>query len=124
MTEVVVTLSSALLTAPGISESKVLFDSTVAFPGKRMAQGAGLKRIKIDVTHDQDASIRLDKSDDRGATWVTAQPAVTAAAASQPANEALDVSGYDDFRVVWVNGGTAQTVWEPSVSLSEERSGI
>lgn len=122
--EAIVTLDSTALIPPTGSGETVLFDSSVACPGKRQLQGGGFRRIKLDITHNQDGELKIEKSTDRGANWILAEPEIVASAGGAPANEAFDISSYDDFRVLWANGGVDQTIWEPSVSLSIERSGV
>jgi hypothetical protein len=109
--------------APGAdSELYVLFDSTVAFLGARMAQGAGIKRIIIGVNHSDAGDFVLSKSADRGATWQIVTT-VAAASTSDDEEDPFDalIENYDDFKVEWENGNVAQDPWMVSIALSDER---
>lgn len=100
-----------------------LFDSTVAFPGARMAQMAGMKRIRISLQHSDDGDFVLSKSEDRGATWLEIdRQGVTAAADTDSFYDAV-ITPYDDFKVDWANtGNSAQDPWVPSIALDNEAS--
>lgn len=116
-------------TAPGADSNFYdLFDTTVACTGKRQLQMAGLNRIVLHINHagagSADGIVHIDRSDDRGATWVTdAQTAIQANEADTPHDIDLVFEPYDDFRVRWENdGGAAQTTWQVLITLAGERS--
>lgn len=98
-----------------------LFNSAIACTGKRQINGAGggMKRFVWNIVFDLPGELRLDKSDDRGASWVTVGAAV---AAVTGVDGGFLIEHYDDFRIVWVNGGVSQTVWNVDIALDGERS--
>lgn len=109
-------------TAPGAdSNTYVLFSSVSAFPGKRMHSHCGLKRFVCGVRHSSAGTINLYKSDDRGTNWFLVD---TFSAASTTAEDLYDalVEHMDDFKLEWVNTGSAQTTWEVSLALSSGRA--
>lgn len=99
-----------------------LLNTAIACTGKRQLNGVGgaMKRFVWNIVFDAAATIRLDKSDDRGVTWVTVGAAVTPVTG---VDGGFLIEHYDDFRIVWVNGGAGnQTVWEVDIALDGERS--
>lgn len=98
-----------------------LFSSVVALPGERMAQGAGVKRIIIDLKHSHDGTFRLSKSTDRGTNWTIVNEQAATGGGTDSNTYDANIEPYDDFKVDWVNGGTAQNPWVPSIALSNER---
>lgn len=103
------------------SNTYVLFSSVTAFPGKRYAGMTGMKRMVVGVRHSSAGTINLYKSADRGTNWVLAD---TFSAASTTAEDLYDalVEHMDDFKVEWVNTGSAQTTWVVSLALSSGRA--
>jgi hypothetical protein len=98
-----------------------LFDTAIACTGKRQINGAGggMKRFLWNIVLDEAGVIRLDKSSDRGSNWVTV---VSGIAVVTGVDGGLLIQHYDDFRIVFTNGGTDQTVWEVDLMLTGERS--
>lgn len=103
------------------SNTYVLFSSVTAFPGKRFAGMYGMKRFVCGVRHSSAGTINLYKSADRGTNWVLAD---TFSAASTTAEDLYDalVEHMDDFKVEWVNTGSAQSPWVVSLALSSGRA--
>lgn len=100
-------------TAPTDSNTIVLFDSTVAWPAKRQHQYAGIRRFNWHIRRSHNGTVRLRKSDDRGANWSTVSD-------TGDAEGSFEVHRYDDFQVQWVNGGTTQTTWDVDINLTEK----
>ena len=109
-------------TAPGAdSNTYLLFSSVTAFPGKRMHSGLGLKRFVCGVRHSSAGTINLYKSADRGTTWVLADTFSAASTTLEDVYDAL-VEHFDDFKVEWVNTGSAQSPWVVSLAFSSNRA--
>jgi hypothetical protein len=111
-------------TAPiGDSATYALFSTVTTFPGARMPQGAGLKRLVVDLKHSQNGTFKLYKSSDRGTNWYQVDEAA-ATATGATASDVYDalIEEYDDFKLDWTNGGVAQATWNVSIALSSERS--
>jgi hypothetical protein len=107
---------------PGADSSTyVLFSSVVAFPGKRMHSGLGLKRFVCGVRHSSAGTINLYKSTDRGTNWVLCDTFSAASTTLEDLYDAL-VEHFDDFKVEWVNSGSAQSPWTVSLALSSGRA--
>lgn len=95
----------------------VLFDSTT-LKGWRHA---GIKRMMLSLDHSHDGTLKEYKSVDGGVTWIQieADEAITAVAAEDTFRE-YQVQPYDDWRLVWENGGSAQTSWTVSLAGDTE----
>ena len=106
-----------------------LFSSVVAFPGANMAQNHGLKRLFITVDNPQSGTAKFYRSIDaqngvaRGTNWVQVGGDFAATASSTDVFT-LDVmiDGFPDFKVDWVNGGSAQTGWTVTIALDGGRA--
>lgn len=103
------------------SNTYVLFSSVTAFPGKRMHSYGGMKRFVVGVRHSSAGTINLYKSSDRGANWVLADTFSAASTTLEDLYDAL-VEHFDDFKVEWVNSGSAQSPWVVSMALSSGRA--
>lgn len=96
-----------------------LFSSVTAFPGAGMHQQQGLHTLRYDIKNDQAGTLKLYKSADRGTTWSqVAQTSIAAAAAGVSNTDTFSVEAYPDFKLDWVNGGSAQATWAVSLNLS------
>ncbi len=100
-----------------------LFSSVTAFTGAGMHAANGLKRLIVDIKHNQNGTLKLYKSLDRGVNWHQVDE-VSATATGATASDIYDalVEEYRDFKLDWTNGGSAQTTWAISVALSGERA--
>jgi hypothetical protein len=109
------------------SNTYVMFDSTVTF-------GVGIdgdvrnhtliaheiSRVIFSLNNNQAGTIRAYRSTNKGTNWDQVGGDIVVAAAP-----ATDINGpYDfltdahpDFRISWINGGTAQTTWRPSITM-------
>lgn len=105
------------------SNTYPIFSSVTAFPGKRFAQMFGLKRLFITVDNPQSGTVKYYRSADRGTNWVQVggDQAATASATDVFTFDAVFL-GFDDFKVDWVNGGSAQTGWTVTISLDSGRA--
>lgn len=103
------------------SNTYVLFSSVEAFPGKRMAPGVGYKRFVLGVRHSSAGTVNLYKSADRGTNWVLVDTFSAASTTEEDLYDAL-IEHMDDFKVEWVNSGSAQNPWVVSMALSPERT--
>jgi hypothetical protein len=107
---------------PGADSSTyVLFSSVAAFPGKRMHSALGMKRLVVGVRHSSAGTINLYKSVDRGTNWVLCDTFSAASTTLEDLYDAL-VEHFDDFKVEWVNTGSAQNPWTVSLALSSGRA--
>src|SRR6187402_2649061 len=113
---------TSTLAAPGAnSDTYVLFSSVTAFNGKKMAPINGYKRFVVGVRHSSAGTINLYKSVDRGVVWVLADTFSAASTTLEDVYDAL-VEHFDDFKVEWVNTGSAQSPWVVSMALTPERA--
>lgn len=117
---------SAIVTYAGATPAAdsltyVLFSSVACFPGKRAASGAGYRRFVVGVRHSSAGTINLYKSVDRGTVWVLADTFAAASTTLEDVYDAL-IEHFDDFKVEWVNSGSAQNPWVVSMALSPERA--
>lgn len=96
---------------PGNAENIVLFSSTVAF-GARAAQHYRCYWVDVALTTNQAAgtqTVAVQKSNDGGTTWITV--GTPTAVGNGNTEVSFFVSPYQDFRVLYVNGTTPQTLF-------------
>lgn len=105
------------------SSEYVLFDSTLCFGGGLMAV-KGIDRAQFNPDNPAAGSLKSYSSPDKGVTWylnsVTAvapnASVITSGQAVPPYDFGL--SGFVDWKLAWLNGGTAQTGWQPTLTLT------
>lgn len=100
-----------------------LFSSVTAFTGASMAQNNGLKRLFVVINNVQTGTLKLYYSLDRGTNWVQTGGDISPTAAGATVTTELDalIESFPDFKLDWVNGGSAQTGWSVTIALSDER---
>jgi hypothetical protein len=99
-------------TAPGAdSNTYLIFDSTKQFPGG--LQTFNISRIQLALNNSQSGTLKAYFSEDVGVTWNEyndqAVTAMSSSASAQPFDYSVDA--YTDWKLAWVNGGSAQTTW-------------
>lgn len=114
--------------APGAdSDTYVLFSSTVAFPGGQQFQGAGVKKLVLNIKNSHLGTLNTYRGSARTTlnetTWT--QISTEALAAGTSTTSSLRdylMEPFSDFKLEWVNGGSAQTTWVIDLALTDERS--
>jgi hypothetical protein len=124
-------------TTPGAdSNTYILFDSTVCFaaPNHSNGKSTGLRshcisRVCVNLENGAAGTLKSYRSSNKGTTWYQFGGDIVVAAAA-----ATDISGpydylvdtYDDVRISWVNGGSAQDPWSPEVTAvrGDRASGV
>jgi hypothetical protein len=109
-------------TAPTGAGSTTLFDSIAAW-GQDALPGLDVKRISFNTMNDQAGTLNASRAV-RGSTTYDIYMSI---AVGIPA--ANNISGPYDFlidtywnwKLVWVNGGSNQTVWRPEMHGHEDR---
>lgn len=112
-------------TAPGAdTNTYVIFSSVVALNGARMAQSAGMKRLVVDMKHAGTGTLNLYRSQNRGTTWsqVDTTGVLPIPAATESTIYDHYIEPYPDFKLEWVNGGSAQSTWIIDLALTDERA--
>lgn len=113
MTEPLTVWKYTGLTPGANANTYVLFSTVVALPGAGMLSSAGISRIKLGLEHDQAGTLNSYRSSNRGTTWIQlSTTAVAAPAASTTSEVDFLVDGYADWKLEWVNGGLAQTIFD------------
>lgn len=121
---------------PGNAEVVSLFDTVNMFPSMASAlPGFHMKRLQLDILHDQAGTLKWYKTQSRGLTSVTGAGSsattvwlqIGTLAVAAPAANTTDtfdflVEEYADFKLEWTNGATPQTVFSVDVALSDERN--
>ncbi len=110
---------------PGIGEAVILFSSTVAF-GPRCATHYRCYYFDVSIQASQTGSLSLFVSPDGGTTYTQVIGAPIAALAATPVGATpvcFYVAPYADWRVVWVNGGAAQTTWAVDMIIDHTSRG-
>lgn len=91
--------------------------------GKGALPAFGYKRLLLDLKHDQAGTLNWYKSHDRGTTWLQIDTEAIADPASTDSTvRDFLIEEYPDFKLEWVQGDAAQTVFVPSIVLSPERA--
>lgn len=98
------------------SADYTLFDSTTAFTGGLLNHC--ISRITFSINSNQSGTLKASFSTDGGANWTLYNSTAVAAYSSPSAGGPYDylVDTYPDFRLVWGNGGSAQTTWRVSLT--------
>lgn len=88
-----------------------LFSTVTAFNGARSGFPLyGIETFVLDIDCDNDGTLKIYKSQDGGTNWYQIEEeAITGPAASAGIHRAYDVAAYSDWKIDWVNGGSAQT---------------
>lgn len=97
-----------------------LFNTALVYTGRRQFRAGGIRKFVFNIVHDQAATLRLHKSNDRFVTN-DVEISSTVLAAGVTEGEFL-VELYDDFRVVFENGGIDQGQFEVDIALSDDRA--
>lgn len=119
---------AVVASTPGTdSNTYIMFDSTVTFAAPNQSNSKsttlfahGITRIEFTLSNSQAGTLKAYRSVDKGTNWDQVGGDIAVAA-----NAATDINGpydflvdpYADFRISWVNGGTAQATWRPAISL-------
>lgn len=109
--------------APGADANDyVLFDSSTVFPGLGYFAMLKMQRLVISILNSQAGTLKGYRSaTERGAgapQWTQVYQASVAAASGNNANwYDLLVAPYDDYKLVWTNGGVAQATWVLDAAL-------
>jgi len=105
---------------PGADSSDYdLFNTVTAFPGASVLAMLGEGQLELNLAYDKAGYLKLYKSQDRGASWAqVAEEQVFTPAAATYLQRYYNVSAHRDTRLVWTNGGTAQTTWVVDVETS------
>lgn len=106
-------------TAPVDAETTTLFNSVTTY-GASVLPLTGISRLQFTVENSHSGTLKLYRSTNGGTNWDQAAGGDLAVAAAG----ATDVSGpydylidaYVDVKLDWVNGGTTQTTWRPSLT--------
>lgn len=104
-----------------------LFNSTLCFAAPSSKAGVPtafrsycISRLEFRLTNDQSGTLKFYTSVNGGTTW-----AQTGGDIAVLASSSTDINGpydflcdpYDDVKLDWVNGGSAQTTWAPGITL-------
>lgn len=105
----------------------VMFDSTVTFAAPNASNSKSttlaahdISRVLFGLKNSHLGTLKVYRSTDKGTNWDQYGGDVAV-----PASPSTDISGpYDllvdftaDCKVIWTNGGSAQTTWRPEVVL-------
>lgn len=109
-----------------------LFNSiTAGLPGNWPALH-GVYKIVIDIKHSHLGTLKWYKTDsdptnasDSGVTWgQMGQLSVATPASTEGSLAEIFIEAEKHVKVLWTNGGTAQTSWIVDISFSEQRAAV
>jgi hypothetical protein len=97
-----------------------LFSTVTTFGGANFCATYNIQRLLVSITNQNAGTLKGYRSSDRGTTWTQVFPdtAVAAPAAGSTNFYDLLISEYPDFKLDWVNGGSAQSPWLIDMSLT------
>lgn len=109
---------------PGADSNEyVLFSTTAAAPFKRFLALSGSRRFVLDLKNSHAGTLDAYYSADGGTNWIKySTEAIAAPAAGVTYTRDYLVEHYDDWKLVWTNGGSAQTTWVIQMALSPQRA--
>lgn len=105
---------------PGADASTyTLFSTVTAFPGANYCAMGGLGRLVLALANSAAGTLKGYVSEDRGINWTQILPdtAVSARTAGNQNPFDIRIGEYPDFKLDWVNGGSAQTTWLVEMAL-------
>ena len=111
------------IAAPTGSADTVIFDTTVHFGGGGMIPLMGVERIAFTAEHDQAGTLKAYRSTNKGTTWDLYDERAVAVSSGTEISGPFDyvVNTYQDWKLVWTNGGVNQgAAWRPEISFTEE----
>jgi hypothetical protein len=111
------------------SNEYVLFDSTKHFSAMKLTTN-GINRAQFVVDNPAAGSLKSYFSPDGGTTW-NLNSTTTVAARGGGATSGILASPFDfaisgaiDWKLAWLNSGTAQTGWQPTLTLSRGQKAL
>ncbi|HXU23058.1 MAG TPA: hypothetical protein VN697_03400 [Tepidiformaceae bacterium] len=111
------------------SNEYVLFDSTIAL-GAGLMQVKGIDRGQFMVDNPAAGTLKSYWSPDKGTTWNLNSTTSVAARGGGATSGILaspfdySLSGFADWKLAWLNSGTAQTGWQPTLTLSRGQKAL
>jgi hypothetical protein len=91
--------------------------------GKRFFATAGIRKFVFSLKYSQGGTLNEYMSPDRGVTWRQISTTVVGVpVATATLEQEFLVESYPDWKLEWVNGGAAQTPWEPEMALTDQRA--
>lgn len=111
------------------SNEYVLFNSVTCFGGGLLTV-KGIDRAQFTVDNPAAGSLKSYFSPDKGVTWnlntTTAVAARGGGATSGILASPFDfaIAGAVDWKLAWLNSGTAQTGWQPTLTLSRGQKSL
>jgi hypothetical protein len=100
------------------SNDYILFSSVVCFGGGLLPV-KGIDRAQFTVNNTQSGTLKSYSSPDKGVTWnLNSTTTVAANAAITTGPYDFGISGLVDWKLVWTNGGTVQSPWQPTLTLT------
>jgi hypothetical protein len=87
-------------------------------PVRNWGPEMGIHTFRYDIKHSQNGTVRGYRSQDGGATWIQTYDSGTLTAPTYTSTGLIPVEGFRDFKVEWVNAGTAQATWSVAMDVS------
>lgn len=113
---------TAVATLPTGSATYPLFNSIDNFGVSKLLD-TPVKRISLTLYHNQAGSLAASRSVDGGVTWRVYSLIAVSAPAANTISGAYHyiVEQFGNWKLDWINGGVAQTIWEPELVAYETR---
>jgi len=105
------------------SDTYNLVDTTLLGGGSNFFAHSGTAKVELFLKNADTGTLKEYVSEDGGVNWSQiSETAVSAAAATGQNAYSFVVEPYRDWKLDWVNGGSAQTTWVVSMALVSDRS--
>jgi hypothetical protein len=110
---------------PGADSNAYTVVDTTQMGGGGVLSNGGANTVVVNIKNDQTGTLKEYRSADKGSTWTQiSQTSVAIPAAGQSNSYEFSVLQFTDWKLEWVNGGTAQTVWAVDIgTIKKPRSG-
>lgn len=97
-----------------------LFDTTALCGAAKSSTASMLNadRITVRISNDQAGTLNVYRSQNNGASWQLTQSGISVSIGTGNFYD-FYVGGLLDWKIEWVNGGSAQTVWNIDMALLE-----
>jgi hypothetical protein len=103
---------------PGADANTYNVVNSTLLGGANFFSHTGTRRVMVTIKNSHAGTLKEYRSTDKGATWTQiSETAVAAPAASASNTYKYHVSQFNDWKLDWVNGGSAQTTFTVDISL-------
>lgn len=108
---------------PGADTNNYVLYTTTSALAQAYQQGGGVHRIRVDIACDEDGTLSLYKSRDKGTTWRLVESSAETASATETVKYEALMEPFYDYKLEWTNGGVVQAFFEADMAILPYRAG-